>query len=224
MGAGDFERYLLQEWELFAAHPERAAVAAEIRRHIAPVGLVADIGCGAGQELLPHLGDAMCVGVDIAAEGLTLARERLAQAGASRLGFARARAEALPMRTATVDLVICRLALMYTHVPSALNEVARVLRPGGGFSAQIHGPRYYLRMLRKAANDRNGPRTRYALRVMRTGIVLHVTGQHREVLGTLETFLTIARFRAMAAARGLSLVARLENRNPHAPHLLFRRQ
>jgi SAM-dependent methyltransferase len=48
---------------------------------------------------------------------------------------ARATAEQLPVCTAAVDLVTAAGSLNGAHLPSALDEIARVLRPAGGFVA-----------------------------------------------------------------------------------------
>ena len=50
----EYERYLTTEWEVYQAHPERfqATMAAVAGRN---VNRVMDVGCGAGQELLPFL-------------------------------------------------------------------------------------------------------------------------------------------------------------------------
>jgi len=114
--------------------------------------------------------------------------------------------------------------LPYSHVPTALREAARVLRPGGGLSAQIHAPQFYTDKLRRAIADRDRASARYALRVLRTGALFHLTGRHRAVGGTLETFLTVARFRRLASRAGLDFVTGIESWNPRAPQLLFRRR
>lgn len=225
MSATDYAQYLEQEWEHFVAHPDRAAVATQIETHIGRAERVLDVGCGAGQELLPYLDRAICVGLDLSEEGPPLARDRLSAVNArARMGVGRARAESLPIRSDHFDLVICRLVLPHTHVASALAEAARVLRPGGGYSVQIHSPLYYLRMFRRAVAEGDFRWRKHAWRVLRTGLTFHLTGRQREIEVISESFLTQARLRRMAAAVQLDLVTQLENGNPHAPHFLFRRR
>src|SRR5262245_54727258 len=123
-GDDEYRRYLGREWKLFADHPGRAESAVMIGRHILPIRRVLDVGCSAGQELLPYLQGALCVGLDLAEEACPLARGRLRQMDKNaRLAFGRARAEALPVRGGQFDLVICRLVLPYTDIPDVLAEV-----------------------------------------------------------------------------------------------------
>lgn len=65
MGVGTDRAYWLREWETFTPDDEtRLAAEAEIRRHLPHPRRVLDVGCGAGQELRPYLGEAVCAGVD----------------------------------------------------------------------------------------------------------------------------------------------------------------
>lgn len=93
-----------------------------------------DLGCGAGQ-IVRHLlraapSDATVVACDLSRGMLVRARERI---GADpRLRFAAADIRHLPFHEGTFDSVTCGLVLEYLpHPLPALQEVARVLRPGG---------------------------------------------------------------------------------------------
>jgi SAM-dependent methyltransferase len=89
-----------------------------------------DIGCGEGQvsRRLEQQG-AEVVGLDPAASQVQVARRR---AGSSR--YLQAGAQALPFRSASFDTVVLCLAIEHV-VPfePAIQEVARVLMPGGRF-------------------------------------------------------------------------------------------
>jgi ubiquinone/menaquinone biosynthesis C-methylase UbiE/DNA-binding transcriptional ArsR family regulator len=93
--------------------------------------VVGDLGCGTGvvtAALAPHV--ASVVGVDGSDEMLEAARTRVA--GFSNVDLRRGSLEALPIDDAALDAVT--LVLVLHHLPSpatALNEAARVLRPGG---------------------------------------------------------------------------------------------
>lgn len=101
---------------------------------IAPGARVADIGCGAGDDVL-QLSDR--VGPDGMAYGIDLSKAMVAEASA-RFGdrgntdFMAASIEALPIATESLDAI--RADRVLIHVPdtrAALNEMLRVLRPGG---------------------------------------------------------------------------------------------
>src|SRR5262245_338676 len=79
--------------------------------------VVLDIGCGFGAQLR-QLTDAGCVttGVDVAMNQLRDCRK-------AELRVVQARAEALPIRTAALDGVICKVALPYTIERLAIAEL-----------------------------------------------------------------------------------------------------
>jgi SAM-dependent methyltransferase len=104
------------------------------------VATVVDVACGDGYllELLARrFPFAQIIGVDMTSEEIAIARNR-GLPGSVRL--ATARAEALPLPDASTDAVVCHMALMlFDDARSVVNEVARVIRPGGIFAAVL-GP------------------------------------------------------------------------------------
>ena len=93
-----------------------------------PAGDALDAACGTGRwaAYLSKRGHHV-VGVDQSPEMVQVARTKLPQAELRRGDL-----EALPIPNASVDLVVCSLAL--THLPQlgpAFSEFARVLRTGG---------------------------------------------------------------------------------------------
>jgi ubiquinone/menaquinone biosynthesis C-methylase UbiE/DNA-binding transcriptional ArsR family regulator len=92
---------------------------------------VGDLGCGTGvlaAALGPHV--AKVIGVDGSDEMLDAARARVA--GLPNVDLRRGPLESLPIDDASLDAVT--LVLVLHHVPApaaALDEAARVLRPGG---------------------------------------------------------------------------------------------
>lgn len=99
---------------------------------------VLDLACGAG-HLLAMLqagrgtGDGL-VGVDLSKAELLVARARLPAA----VTLFQARAQALPLPSASLDCVVSHMALMLMgEADPVLREVRRVLRPGGCFAGVV---------------------------------------------------------------------------------------
>jgi SAM-dependent methyltransferase len=135
----------LRESELYL--PERRDVFNFIDetkvRHLRPLlpprGTAAEIGAGSGR-LLIRLGRERpyrLIAVDYAPYAIRAVRENYARAGVDGAAlFADARS--LPFADASVDLVLSGGLLEHFREPAAvLREMARVLRPGGLFYADI---------------------------------------------------------------------------------------
>lgn len=95
----------------------------------------ADVATGTGHTALalaPALGAAPLLAVDLTRAMLDEARRLAAARGVRTLVPIVGAAEALPLATASLDLVTCRIAPHHFAGPARFAaEVARVLRPGG---------------------------------------------------------------------------------------------
>ncbi|MFH9071373.1 class I SAM-dependent methyltransferase [Streptomyces alboflavus] len=94
-------------------------------------GIVVDLACGSAptRALLP---DTPWVGVDSSAGELAEAARR------GRLPLIRASADALPLRSGTVGAVCASMCLpVLTPLPRVLDEIRRVLRPGGTLAVLV---------------------------------------------------------------------------------------
>ncbi|MGQ9682291.1 MAG: class I SAM-dependent methyltransferase [Anaerolineae bacterium] len=102
---------------------------------VAPNARVLDIGSGTGAlslALAEHLTAGHLVGIDPTPQMLDRARENACASGlADRVEFRQASAEALPFEDASFDVVVSSIALHHTVVRRSLQEIARVLKPGG---------------------------------------------------------------------------------------------
>jgi SAM-dependent methyltransferase len=96
---------------------------------LAPGDITLDLGCGPGAtaRLLAHRG-CRVIALDLDPAFAASA----ARTDAEPVAAVVARAEALPLRSASIDAVFCECVLSLSPNPQAmLTEAARVLRPGG---------------------------------------------------------------------------------------------
>ncbi|MCA9968650.1 MAG: class I SAM-dependent methyltransferase, partial [Anaerolineales bacterium] len=120
---------------------------------LARVGTAVDVGCGPGHllfELAPRAPQLQLAGIDLSDEVLAQAAAAAAQHDlADRVAFRKGSAAAIPFPAGSLDLVFSTLSLHHWGDPAAvLDEVARVLRPGGAFLIfdlrRDMAPPYYL--------------------------------------------------------------------------------
>lgn len=121
---------------LFAEWTQRLADAADIREG----QRVLDVACGTGilaRVMAERVGsDGSVSGVD-ANPGMLVVANRIAPEIEWREGDA----EALPYESDSFDAVVCQFGLMLFSSPkTALQEMKRVLRPGGHLAAAVFGP------------------------------------------------------------------------------------
>jgi len=107
-----------------------------VRRYLEPSSRVLDVGTGGGEkflELAPHFGSV--VGIDSDQAMTEAARENTPPSLADRVSFQTMPAESLQFPDGTFDVVLNR------HAPVCVEEIIRVLRPGGLFITQQVGER-----------------------------------------------------------------------------------
>ena len=97
--------------------------------------LALDVATGGGHTALalaPRVGQVVLL--DLTPEMLGHARRFVEESGARPLGYVAADAEQLPFPAGRYNLVTCRIAPHhFANVPAFVDEVARVLAPGGAF-------------------------------------------------------------------------------------------
>jgi ubiquinone/menaquinone biosynthesis C-methylase UbiE len=129
----------------WAPHYDATHASGMPKRHEARLALgirpgerVLDLACGTGLNLV-HLrelvGDTgQVVGVDLTPAMLDVARERIATNGWSNVEVSEADAAALPFPDGSFDRAICTYAMnVIPDYVRAIEEVERVLKPGGRF-------------------------------------------------------------------------------------------
>jgi SAM-dependent methyltransferase len=219
-GEDAYDAYVRTEWNMFQRNPARAQASLEaVAGRV--INRMLDIGCGAGQELLPFVTNqsALGIGLDrvpsVGRVGQRLLGDRRL---AGRIAFVRGLAEELPCRSAVMDLVVCRLALPYTRNAKALSEMARVLRRDGIILLKFHHARYYLRKLRRAVVAADLRSALYATRVLMAGTFYHLTGRqpHGGLLGG-ESFQSERLLRRELSRCGLVLRNIMPDSTPQTP-------
>jgi len=135
---------------------------------------ILDLGCGIGQTLISSElkpGTFAC-GVDLDAEALAYGKEL-----SPHIRFVCAQGEKLPFPDRSFEVVISRVSLPYMHIPSALEEIARVLTPNGFVWFTLHP----FTMLRDdaigAIRSGNLRSFVYAIYVLINGICFHLSGR-----------------------------------------------
>jgi ubiquinone/menaquinone biosynthesis C-methylase UbiE len=142
----DWKLRAVEQWSADPCGPEASGVTELLaaRRLYAPwmaeqldynraAGLeVLDVGCGQGIDLCEFaLAGAMITGIDLTPRHVQLAHAHALEAGITAR-IVEGDAEALPFADARFDRVISNGALHHTpNIELALNEMRRVLRPGG---------------------------------------------------------------------------------------------
>lgn len=130
---------------------------------------VLDVGCGIGQTLVALGLDSTVEahGVDIDAAAIAFGCQRF-----PRLRLQVSPGERLPFPDAHFDLLMCRVALPYMHIPTALGEFSRVLRDGGSLWLAIHPLRMFRRDLVREVRARSVKGLVYRLYAMLNSALL----------------------------------------------------
>ncbi|HKY21194.1 MAG TPA: class I SAM-dependent methyltransferase [Vicinamibacterales bacterium] len=224
MPQSDYDVYVRTEWELFKADPPRAGFELEAASGI-NVRRVLDVGCGAGQMMAPFVEQdgVFGVGIDLSEEVGRAGRELFATYHPrARIAFGRARAEALPLKSGSVDLVICRLALPYTDNVRALGEMARVLRPGGRLLLRIHHWRFYLNEMLSGVSALKPRVVVHDVRVLLAGALYSLTGrQPRNAFVGTESFQTNRLVRRELARYGLAIQREMPDSTSDTPSYII---
>ena len=135
---GLYEKYLLPKLLNFAM---KAPAMTEIRSRLVPLaeGRVLEIGIGSGLNLPFYDDSAQVTGVDPSLELQTYARE-VADARGMQVDFLAQGGEEIPADNNSFDSVVMTWTLCTIPEPvSALEEIRRVLKPGGKMFFAEHG-------------------------------------------------------------------------------------
>ena len=222
-----YNNYALTEWKKFQAEPHRREALLKATEKI-DVRRVLDIGCGAGQEMLPFAArGAKTVGLDFMPEVGQVGREMFAAEGfGEKVEFIRASGHELPFAAAAFDVLICRIALMYMDVKPALLEMARVLRPGGVFFLKYHAPSYYLSKFGVGLKSGNILSSVHATRCLATGYFYQKTGRQsfNKLTAGGETFVTRKILEREFKSSALKIIGEMPDTNSRTPSLIITKE
>lgn len=124
--------------------PAQSALLAQAA--LRPGERVIDVACGTGLVTFAAAAAVapagQVTGVDLSEAMVTLARARVLERGLDRVRVERMDAEDLALPDASFDVALCALGLMYVpDARKAVEEMARVLAPGGRAVAVVWGHR-----------------------------------------------------------------------------------
>lgn len=180
---GDWSAYIARDYE-FTRFP--------------PGARILDIGFGMGWQM--RASEA----AGVRAFGVEYSAALAARAAASGLKACRGSSEQLPIASASVDGVICKVVILLTDEAKSIAEVARVMRPGATAHISYHGLGYSLRYL---AEGPGWKRRLYAIRtVMNTGLY-RLTGKRLPGFLGDTLYQSPGRLQRYYANVGLELVA-----------------
>jgi len=137
--AADYEA--LWQAQLAAAQARLLSCAA-----LAPGERVLDVACGTGLITLAAAravgATGSVIGVDVSERMVDAARDRARHQQLANASFARMDGERLDLPSASFDVALCALGLMYMpDAEQAVREMRRVLRPGGRLVLAVWGER-----------------------------------------------------------------------------------
>jgi ubiquinone/menaquinone biosynthesis C-methylase UbiE len=121
------------------------------RLQLEPGATVLDVACGTGASALPAAGavgpTGRVIGVDLAENLLTLAREKARRRGLGNVEFRQGDMTALGYPNGTFDAVICVFGIFFVKDMESLTaELWRTVKPGGRLAITTWGPRLFAPM------------------------------------------------------------------------------
>jgi ubiquinone/menaquinone biosynthesis C-methylase UbiE len=135
---------------------------------------VLDVGCGDNPKWaqISAPGEITYYGVDI--DGAALERAHIAHPNAR---FIAGEAEHMHwFADGSIDAITCRVACPYMDLPLALREMARVLRPGGTITLQLHSFHFACADFLRRSRDENPKAIVGGVWTLLNGFVFSLTG------------------------------------------------
>lgn len=183
---------------------------------------ILDLGCGAGQELLPFLEktEAVCIGVDSAEELGKITAEMFKKE--ERAVFIRSEGENLPFDNASFDVVLCRVSLPYMNNRQAIAEISRILKPEGVLLLKTHAPMFYFGMIFERLKTLSAKQIAYPLICLAASFWHLLTGKQLQkgFWQGKEIFQTRSFLEKEFAKNNLKIEGFLADNNPSTPSFI----
>ncbi len=134
---------------------------------------IVELGPGTGVLLSALASDShFCVGVDESSQMLHQAQRRIRRTNSRNIHLIRGRGGSIPLQSHSYNVVVATFPTEYIYESRTIDEIQRVLRPGGQavilISAQVGGGRLIEKLLRKIyAITRQSPDSDMDLEVFR---------------------------------------------------------
>lgn len=164
---------------------------------------ILDLGCGIGQTLVACnvSAETLAVGMDIDPEPLAYARAHYPQ-----YRYIHADASGLPFKEGSFDLVFARATIAYSHIPTVVREIARVLKPGGRTWLSFHTGSFQCRSLRRALRSGQLRTLLSKVYAVANGLLFHWTGWlvRHPLHRSYESFQTASRMRKLLIQAGFT--------------------
>lgn len=178
----DVLQYHLRELEIARDVSHRNHLMPPIRQHHKTI---LDIGCGMGQTLaaanLPS--DVQAYGIDRDAAAIEAGKLIVPPNIHLDVGTG----ECLRFKDENFDFIVCRVALPYMRIETALREMSRVLKPRGEVWLVLHAPRMLKTRAKNSASAHNYKDLLYCLYVACNSTCFCVSGKQMALKGRAET-------------------------------------
>jgi demethylmenaquinone methyltransferase / 2-methoxy-6-polyprenyl-1,4-benzoquinol methylase len=222
-----YNDYISLEWEKFEKDKTRYKPMLEAT-NLVKVRRVLDIGCGAGQELLPFIENgAFGVGIDVTPFVGQVGRRKYAEKGMqNQVSFANASGNELPFADESFDVLICRGALMFMNVKKALSEMSRVLAKNGRFFLMFQAPNYYWWKMGEGFKRNQIKNAIHASRVLISGTWFSLSGKqsYNRLTAGGETFVSRKTLKRDLKEINLEIIGEMPDTNPQTPSYIIKKK
>lgn len=219
-----YNEYIAEEWKMFKSDTVRRPAMLEATETLT-VRRVLDIGCGAGQEMLPFVErGAHAFGMDVTPEVGQVGRKLYAAEGyGDQVSFLRGSGDELPFASESFDVLLCRGALMFMNNKRALTEMSRVLKPGGVFFLMYQAAPYYWWKMRKGIASGSFLSSVHAARVLFAGNMYLLTGKQpfNKLTARGEIFQSKTSLQREIVPLNLKIIGEMPDTNSQTPSFII---